>query len=402
MKIKSLVEKFTLALIFFPFVGIIPGVDVQPFALLAMFFFCLCFVRSYTYQGVIALVVSLASMFMVSLYHDDSFTKAHAVFIASVATIFLTYSAIQSGNFVISNRFVKNVILIYLSIGIIQLFIPDFLEFLISRQNSELLSESGRGVKSLTSEPSVFGALLIFLNLLFIHTYVEERGREITGKQLLNLSVVSIALLAFSVLLIQSFFAFFLHLLTLSILVFFIRKRYFLLLFLVGVFLYALVSTMSMGSGRFFVILDLVMNNPEYLLTQGAMARVLNIPISLIASWQNGIFGAGFDAARSVEVSLFNGAYRVFIVDRNLGGFIEFYLKMGVASIPLFVLLFLTLYKLSDYSIVIRNRIFKFGTATAISISIIIFNNGTMVSPLIWFTLFYFYLASQVKLGKRL
>ena len=402
MKIKSLVEKFTLAFIFFPFVGGIPGVDVQPLALIALSFFCLCFVRTYTYYSVLALVISLASMFLVSLYHDDSFTKAHVVFVASIATIFFTYSAIRSGNFYISNRFVKNVILIYLSIGIIQLFIPDFLEFLISRQNSELLSESGRGVKSLTSEPSVFGALLIFLNLLYIHTFVEERGREVLGTQLLNLSIVSITLLVFSVFIIQSFFAFFLHLLTLSILVFFIRKRYFLLLFFTGIFLYALISSMSMGSGRFFVILDLVMNNPEYLLTQGAMARVLNIPISLIASWQNGILGTGFDADRPVEVSLFNGAYRVLIVDRNLGGFIEFYLKMGLASIPLFFLLFLTLYKLSNYSVVIRSRIVKLGAATAISISIIIFNNGTMVSPLIWFTLFYFYLASQVKLDKQL
>lgn len=389
MKIKSLVEKSTLALIFFPFVGIIPGIDVQPFALLALLFFCFFFVKSYTYQSVIVLVVCIASMFMVSLFHIDSFTKAHAVYIASIATIFFIYSAIKSGNFVISNRFVKNVILVYLSIGVIQIFIPDFLEFLTSRQNSKLLSESGRGVKSLTPEPSVFGTLLIFLNLLYLYTYIEERGRVVTGTQLLILSIVSFNLLAFSVLLIQSFFAFFLHLLTLSILFFFIRKRYFILLFLVCIFLFALVSTMSLGSGRFFVILDIVMNNPDFLLKQGAMARLLNIPISIIASLQNGILGVGFDASNTVDISLFNDAYKMAVVDRNLGGFIEFFLKLGFASIPLFLILFLVFYKLAGYKVFINNRSVNLGLGIVFSLAIIIINNGTMVSPIIWFTLFY-------------
>ena len=388
MMYNKYLNKITVFFIFFPFIGFVPSVDIQPLALVFLSVLTLISVRTYDKYSVLFLIFTLFCILFVSLVHQSFISKSHISFFAFIFTSFFTYNLVKNNKFIISNRFVFVVIILYVLVGLVQLFQPSFLEFLVSRQNSSLLSNSGRGVKSLTSEPSVFGSVLILLNILYIYTYFIQKEGVLTKASLNNLFYLSFVLLVYSAIIIQSLFSLVIHFSAL-IFIFVTCRKSFLLYFSLPIFFLVFFLDFDSLSGRFFTVLNIITNNPDLLFQQGAMARVLNIPISVQAAYHHGIFGAGFSPVYPVTVVLFDGAYEVSILNRNLGGLVEVLLMLGVASFPIYILYLYFLLKISMMKVVIGRSSTKIGVSFSLIFLFISFNNGSIASPLLWFVFFF-------------
>ena len=340
------IEKLTLIFIFFPYVGFIKGIDLQPFYLL---FLIIIFMINITIGKIIiknkALLFSiLVTILLATFRYLYEFTYDyeggyHRVFISCIShlitglLIVLLYPNLKRG---ISLKFLKYVTLTYIVIGLIQLFFYEqFLSFLVFRGYQELIS-TGRGMRSLVSEPSVLSYTLIILNGLYLIKRSEEK--EMTIKALLISSLVFILA---NIIISQSLYGIFIHIIPFSF--YLLRKRILLfsLIFAIGYFAFFKILTLSLDLRSLNLIKALVYN-PESLLIEGAMKKLFNIPISIFASLKFGFFGSGFLDANEIILNLkiFPEFPMTFEVgNKNAGGLIELFLQIGFLSIFLFLII---------------------------------------------------------------
>lgn len=185
------VKYLLLFFIFFPYLTPIDTPwSLQPYALF-LSFLLLISVKHKTINNKILylLFVAIISILISIITFSDFINSVRSIanYISLPIIIWALYIINPSTDKI--KKFVKISAIIYIIVGVIQLFIlPGFLSFLVPHQGgAEELSLSGRGVSSLTPEPSYFGFIML---LYFFLGYLYK------DKLLIFISFVSIIILA--------------------------------------------------------------------------------------------------------------------------------------------------------------------------------------------------------------
>ena len=385
----SLLAYACLTALFLPFVGPFKSIDVQP-----IFFFLLTvwLVTSTKRISLTYWIVFLSGASLICtawIIHSETITtKTIATHGLGIISPFLIITFIKNSSHIIDSKAVLFFSLIYIGIALIQLTVdPEFLVFLTGRsvENVALLTESGRGVRSLTGEPSHFGRVLLCLNAIYA-----LRSELYSGnRKAKNILKVSFLFLLASAVLAQSAYAVLLHLIfVLSIL--YSTAGFRLIAFSIFSLPFIAISIeiargFDTTSSRLMLILFSILENPEMIVAQGAFDRVLNIPLSIYGWILSGPFGAG-DSERIYEgvTSIFGANYFFSIGNRNLGGLLEYNLKYGALAIPIALLASITILRLMFFSFGAGPPIKRVFFPVSIACFFLIFQNGSVLDPLAW------------------
>ncbi|MFA0372518.1 hypothetical protein AB4511_23255, partial [Vibrio sp. 10N.222.54.F6] len=296
--------------------------------------------------------------------------------------VFTIYVLIKCFNFVISSKLVKIVFVIYASVGIIQFIYPEFLSFLVTRSVDAALSfaSSGRGVRSLTAEPAQLGKVFTIISVIYF-LVVKVDNKDSNRKVFCWLTIMLLATLLIS----RSAYAIAIHSFIYYILVSLLSKRYFGVLTVISVFSMVFLSTaffiiaQNYMDVRSVKIIYSLFNNPEFILSQGAFRRVINIPITFDLLNYYGFWGAGnIDKVINGWIPTPIGTYFYTMTNRAYGGYFEWLLKFGVLGLPFVLTIF--------YFCTASMSKFK-GKRVALIIAIVIFQDGTPVLPLLPYVL---------------
>ena len=391
--------------ILFPEVGLVSFSDVQPNFFILSVFCVMALLARLRLSGTVILyfTVCLLSLLLSFIAHQDNVTWLYiSKYSISLLTVFSCYILCANSIVVISNKLIIVTAIIYLFVGAMQYVIPDFLISLVTRELTTTdLGSSGRGMMSLTGEPSHFGKTITILNVLFVFKTLVEGQKSHDYR---SLQLVSITLFILNCLICQSAYACFFHFICL-IGIFYILNRRLAYVFMALVF-FGSVSAISFLSlmfpeVRIAQILNLLLTNPEMLLQQGAIVRFLNVPLTFVNLSYFGLWGSGNSSlVFSGQVDLAVGVLEYVIWNRLYGGFIEYVLKMGVLSIPLvigYLYMMITIARIK-FSISGHTRyggIFFAGILFMLSLQ-----DGSLASPLMIFTVIYIFLEAKALLEK--
>jgi len=411
-KTEKFINQILLITIFFQSVGLIKGIDTQPnFILTFLLFLPLLLVRiKLPLPLLIAFVICIISLLLGLLYHAESIdVKFSLTYVASICSLFAIFILYYNGYISINTKFLLSVLFVYLSVGVIQLFIPDFMSFLVTRSVDAALSfsESGRGVRSLTGEPAHLGKIITIISALYVLEVFRINNMSINSRQVSQLILVSMFFLLCNALVARSFYSTFNHFLLFFILCLTLKPLFTVttLSLTFGVTLVWIYSLYIGGSDvRIIKIFGLFIEKPQVLLDFGAFRRVLNVPLTFNNLTHFGLFGAGnsdYTIFVSYSTPLGNLDYMLF--NRLYGGVTEFLLKFGVFSLPIMlvfsILQFSTLYlrvKVGSYSKWLGFYLF---TASFI----ILFQDGAPAKPLpLFFCVYCAFLISSNLKGKKL
>lgn len=371
---KFNVGNLVLLSIFFPFIGFIPGIDTQPTFLLINFF--LLFTTKIRNQAIIitfflTLLICIRILFEIDLINN----KYTATYIVMVGNIFFMINLFLRNKFKsLDNRILITFLGIYIVVALVQYFYPNFLTFLTPRGslNSEILLSSGRGLKSLTNEPSHFGKIIVIFNILF---FIINKNLKFK---------YSILLFLINAIIPQSLYYLFVHILVILLLYFNI-KYISIIAFFFFLFINYYTKIIS-DSSRMYFIISTLLDNSSLIMQQGAFARLYNIPIT-INNFVKNFELLGFGNASNffyTKIQTFFGEYNYVAQNRNLGGYIEFLLKMGIMSLPFYFLYIYTLTKP-----LFKN--FRLNFKIALCILILTINDGSLVNQLTLFLILFYY-----------
>jgi hypothetical protein len=158
---------------------------------------------------------------------------------------------------------------------------------------------------------------------------------------------------------------------------------------IVGVTVSTLLTT-SMGGARLVLITRSVLSlDLEFLMRQGAFARLMNVPISIYGGLATFPFGFGnSDLTVPGHFEILGTQYAFAIGKRNVGGFVELFLRFGVIGLIALGVYAQILWR------VIRMRAerdgvsLRIGIAFAIALLLLTFSDGSIADPLAWLTVF--------------
>ncbi|MDC0382479.1 hypothetical protein OAM57_00305 [Flavobacteriaceae bacterium] len=360
--------------IFFPFVGFIPGIDTQPTFLLINF--CLFFTQKLRNEAIIIGIFLALLVWIRLLFEIDQinyrYTATYIVMVGNV--IFMINLFLQNKFKYLDNKIFITFFGIYIIVAFVQYFYPNFLTFLTPRGsvNSEMIALTGRGLKSLTNEPSHFGKIIVIFNILFF----------IINKNLkFKYSIILFLLNAF---IPQSVYYLSIHIVVILLLYFNIKY-----ISIIAFFFYLFINYYTKiisDSSRVYFLMSTIIDNSSLIMQQGAFGRLYNIPIT-INNFVENIELLGFGNASNVfytNIQTFFGEFNYTAQNRNLGGYIELLLKMGILSFPIYLLYIYTLIKP-----LFKN--FRLNFKIALCILILTINDGTVVNQLTLFLILFYY-----------
>lgn len=385
-----------IVFLFFPFVGVIPGIDVQPLFFLygsSLLTFLSLFKIKVPRKALITLITLFTLFFLRFFFELEHLNFRYiSTYLISISTPFLIYTFIINDFLVINKRVVFYVLAIYLSIGAIQLYEPDFLAWLVSRSVDQVqtLVRSGRGVRSLASEPSNFGKLITGLNILLIFFFLRD-GKKSSIQNSIN---VSFLLVFLNAILAQSAYSVGFHLIFIFIYMLCLRKAKYLFWYggFLGILFIGYEILLYGLESRLIKIFSALFNNPEFLMQQGAFKRLMNVPISIKNISFYGFLGAGNNPSTYYSsIYVIIGEYKYLASNRNLGGFIEYFLKFGLFSTPFYMVYTVILYRISRVKTFINNRKYNIGIFLSLALFIYSFQDGSPVNPITWFMILYIY-----------
>jgi hypothetical protein len=388
---------FSIALIplFFPFVGFFEGIDTQPiFLLLSLAMLPFYFSKIKLEQPVWIMFILIFLMLLARFSLETEFLdfKYVATYVSSILTFLIIYIGVVNGYFQIGIKFIIVVTVIYVGVGFVQLFLPEFLGGIVSRSVEHALSYSGsgRGVRSLTGEPAALGKVFTTLNVIFIYLLYSGKIKS-KGSYAFGASFIFFTL---SMLLSKSAYALGIHFVLLSILLLLINKRLFLIVLVFSIIIFSSFITYlyAYPELRAANVLVMLVENPTMLLQQGAMRRVFNIPITLNNLTYFGFAGAGNDPS-TFMASVWTpfGSLNYMGFGRNIGGFVEFLLKFGVFSVVLLSCYFYMLTKIALIKYIDSQKAYRLGIFFSSSIFLLTFQDSSPVLPISWFLPVYFY-----------
>jgi len=405
---RSSVSSILLVFIFFHAVGGIPNIDVQPtfFIFSTLIISIFCFQLKFNFNDFILCLICLISItFAYTLQLEYLTFKYSVTYIICILMAWYMIVLIRNGYIKeLAPKTIYWIIGVYATVGFIQFFIPDFMSFLVTRSEEAALSFSstGRGVRSLTGEPAHLGKIFSLLNILLIFLYINVRITHDIKKKLI---CITIFLFLVNTTISRSAYAILFHSFIVAFLLFFLYRKFFyffmILLLISGVLFISILLNVE-SDIRFIKLFIAVFNNSEYLLEQGAIKRLFNIPMILNNLSYYDWYGAGMspNSEMSSIPSPF-GRFEYLVHNRGYGGYFEYVLKFGVFSIPITLIVFHFLNEIRKIVVTINGKNYYLGYFFSITLFIFLFQDGTPVNPLPLFILIYFYLNSnQLKIIK--
>lgn len=391
--------------ILFPEVGLVSFSDVQPnfFILSAVCTLALLGRVRVSTTAILYFIVCMLCLLLSFIVHNENVTLLYMLkYSISLLTVLFCYILCSNRIVVISNKLIIFSALIYLFVGAMQYVIPDFLISLVTRElTTANLASTGRGMMSLTGEPSHFGKTLTILNVLFVFKSLVDGEK---GQSYRSLQLITITLFILNCFLSQSFYACFFHFVCL-IGVSYILNRRATYLFM-ALMLFGLVSAISFlaiifPEARIAQIANLLITNPELILEQGAIVRALNVPLTFVNLSYFGLWGTGNSSLIFLgQIDLGVGVLEYSILNRLYGGFVEYVLKMGVLSIPLIIGYLYMMTTIARIKFRIAGHLRSGGFIFAGMLFMLSLQDGSLASPLMIFSVIYIFLESKTLLEK--
>ena len=336
-----MIFRILLILLLFPYVGFVQGVDIQPLAgvaaiLLAVFKLVVKrktprILGVFMFTIVSVLFSTLISIYLQGIPHSSFVSMLfHLLMICS---LFILKEEIIP---LLTLRFVWLVVSIYTCVGVLQIFIDESILSSAVYRGYQSLADTGRGVRSLASEPSTLGYTLALLNALMLLRAKQDKRSKVF--------LVSLLFLFVNAFISRSAWAIFIHIMPIWLFLFFKWKKFFLMSIGIAPLLVALIAN-STDEVRLFYLFNALLKNPELLMAEGAMKKVLNVPISLLLGATNGMLGMSYLGNLKELNIMLPGGY--FFVERfgnkNMGGVLEFWIQLGLFSTPILYFLVLTI-----------------------------------------------------------
>lgn len=384
-------SNYTVLLILFPFVGFFPGVDVQPFAFLFCFLVVIANFKKITihYSFLFLFLYMLIIVLVYTLFYVEMLFFIKEIFFA--LSFFVIGILVKSKIIMLKGKHLKYCFIIYSLVGCVQLVSPEFLTFLVSRSEEQVMMavDSGRGVRSLTGEPSHLGKIYVVLNFLLIYAYARKcQHNNDFNTHFYKVFGLSIIFFLLNLILARSAYMLVIHLMMLSGFVLLFRARFFFIFLFVAMAPIVFYLNISEDSSRISFLLNIALNNPELLMQQGAFRRLVNIPIIFNNLAFFGPLGAGAsDMVFQTSLSTPLGEYFYLARSSNLGGGFEYLLKYGLFAIPAFAYI---AYRLLLLFKIYSNKALAFFLFSCLSV--ILFQDGSISNPL---TLYLFYFVTE-------
>lgn len=381
--------------VLFPFVGVVPGIDIQPNFALAGFATVLLVLLLRPQRGVGR--VSLQLLGVCGLLLSVRFLVGQnglnpryvATYVLALGVPFLMWHLVWRGRLLVASRLLWAAIFIYVAVGAVQLMVePKFLAWMVPRsvEDIDALVATGRGVRSLASEPAAFGKVLAYLNVLYIFfslwpAFDRERARKVTYG--------SIFLFGANLLLAQSAYAIAVHMVILAVALWFVDRRGLFVAALGVIGVLGVLLFVWAGGSRLLLIAKAVFSlNLEFLMRQGAFARLMNVPISIYGGLQTFPFGFGnSDLVIPGQLDFFGSTYAFMIGKRNVGGFVELFLRFGVVGLVVLAIYGIALWRIAKMRAVCDGLPSRVGIFFAFALVLLTFLDGSSADPLAWFTL---------------
>lgn len=399
-RLQSFVMMILLVSIFFPEVGFLNSIDIQP-NFLVLSVVVLIFSAKFIIISMATFLYFLVCMLCLwlSLFaHISNVSNIYVLtYAAALITVFSCYLLCSNHRLNFSTNFLLGVCFVYLSIAFTQFFIPDFLASLTTRKTgTDQLLSSGRGMMSLTGEPQHFGKIITILNVLYAFKVLVKGEPTFRNHGLIKISVI---LFVLNCMLSQSFYACFFHLLCLAAITYIINRK--LAIMAVGLLVFSTISLigileLAFPELRIVNIFVSLINNPEILLTQGAMLRVLNVPLSINNLEYFGMWGSGNSPDLFItQVDLWIGSLQYTASNRLFGGAVEYILKMGLLSIPIIMGYIYMIVSIGRVKLFVgRGRRRHVGFIFSIMLFALSLQDGSPASPLMIFTVIYIFIES--------
>lgn len=322
MRILTIVS----AIVFFPYLGPLKGLDLQPFFLIALFFL---FLRSKPQILPIHLLTLITFAVVIVFYGlfstDATFTDSFFMPLVFVALMAFILSSNDENVLPIDSHFIVVIASIYITVGFIQVFEPSFLTQLVSRSTDAVdrLVESGRGVRSLCAEPAQFGRMLVSLNAIYILLAIKESKRSI------NIISTTMVFLFANIFLAQSLYSVAIHFVVVGSFVAFssylrLSHR------ITGIAICAAgasVFAFYLVESRLATLIPLFLDNYEKIFDYGAANRLFNPLVSILGGLINGEL-LGYRFADSEYLELMGQTF--YLQPKLHGGYVELIYRFGI------------------------------------------------------------------------
>ena len=286
---------------------------------------------------------------------------------------------------------------IYILVGLIQFQIPDFLSFLVATKDTgELMLATGRGMQSLSAEPSNLGNILVLLNIIYIFNSLTNQRKFVSYR---HLYLITFSFFIMNCLISQSLYSCSYHLLSLIAISSILNVRVTIIIVLAMIFSFISIITslaIAFPEARIVYLLGVLVENPNLLLQQGAIVRALNIPISLLNLSYFGIWGSGnINVSWSASLETGIGMLSTTIGNRLYGGFMEYVLKMGILCFPLIIIYLYMIWTISQANFKELGHSRFAGVIFSLMVLIFSLKSGSPASPLMIFFVIYIFIRSK-------
>lgn len=203
MMLKYILSFLFILNCFFPYIYVIPlQIDSQPTAFLFSVVLFVFYGKSMDKDNFYLFVLFIIS-FVFLLFSNFSFS-AFRSFYSYASLFFITFVSYRTLLYLngVPYRFFVITVIIWCVVGFIQLFIdPSFCTILLRGKQGGFGLETGRGVTSLSTEPSYYGMMCLFFLIILSLNFSAKRGYNwlffVIMIQLIVFSRSSIAILVF-------------------------------------------------------------------------------------------------------------------------------------------------------------------------------------------------------------
>ena len=267
----TFISLLVLFFLFFPYVTLVSfGTDIQPWGiLLATVFSTILFLCRYKFKKVfIFLLIPMIFSVLIFPLGDNQFSSIRSVAgYFTIALIPLVFHYALKRHYTTTVNFLKLTVVVYLFVGIVQIiFDANFMTLLLNRG----VSGGGRGVVSLSSEPTFYGLICLFLILIFSAL---ETNNKYIYIYLLLFKIIFLAQSSMTILFLLIFVFYY---------VLFKSKGDFLLIAILGGAIFLIIMSFNHLDLRMFHLFNKTISAPETLMLDGSInARMSAIYFSI-------------------------------------------------------------------------------------------------------------------------
>ena len=300
--------------------------------------------------------VAVIGLLTASIINVSAFGLRSIVHLFGIITLFSLYFVRHTLDKYLSYSIIRWSLFLYVFISVLQIFDPTFGSIFVSRDAAQTLEYAvgGRGSRSLTGEPSQFGEIITILYILLLHSLQKNRQNGEINKSILSkkYTLYSILLLLTLTILCRSATALFYFIIIAFVLGVYLRLWPQLIKFIIGGGIVVGLGILFLAESRLTMVLINLASDPDFILKQGAFARIYNLPITIAAAFENFPFGTGVESRLGHFVTVWTplGDYTIYVKSRTLGGIMELLLNYGLLSIFAFVVVF-WLFVSSEYKV---------------------------------------------------